>query len=180
MLTGQHPFGSSDQLVRMVAVLREPYRPIGQLVPPLADWDAFFRRGLAQDLSQRFASAAEMAEALRQQAPDNEALRGRAGGRVATVAIPLSPPEPSAELGAGRRAVPTQISPEAHGGGMATQISGEPAEAASRYGQPDPLPIPVVTAPPLEAPQLVWWAVVLIAGLCLAVGTALGYLLGAG
>jgi len=65
MLTCIHPFGQADNLSRMVAVLREPPKPITELNPALAKWTKFFDRALAREPDQRFQSAEEMAEALR-------------------------------------------------------------------------------------------------------------------
>lgn len=66
MLTGKHPFGSADQLARMVAVLRDPPTPISQVAPQLASWNDYFDRALSRDVGRRFQTAEEMAEEMRQ------------------------------------------------------------------------------------------------------------------
>ncbi len=89
MLTCRHPFGSSDQLARMVAVLRDPPTPISQTAPHLASWDPFFSRALSRDVTQRFQSAEEMGEALLQLAQGTPARFVAEG--LQTVALPTMP-----------------------------------------------------------------------------------------
>jgi hypothetical protein len=63
-------------------------------------------------------------------------------------------------------------------GSSPTQISGdEPAGPVTHFaGGP---PVQIVTAADEEPPSLVWWAVLLLAVACLALGFTVGYVLGA-
>jgi serine/threonine-protein kinase len=89
MLTCQHPYGSADQLARMVAVLRDAPAKLSAHAPDLAHWDAFFDKALARDPEQRFQSAQEMAERLREVSQGTPA-RFVADG-LQTVALPMMP-----------------------------------------------------------------------------------------
>ena len=65
-------------------------------------------------------------------------------------------------------------------GASRTQISGDAAaRTASTHASGIP-PVNVILAADVEPPKLVWWAAVLVALGCLALGVALGYLLGSG
>jgi eukaryotic-like serine/threonine-protein kinase len=86
MMTGEHPYGSNDQLARMVAVLRDGHTPISAKAPHLAAWDPFFEKALAKDPAARFQSAEEMGEALRHMAQGTPARFVPDG--LQTVAIP--------------------------------------------------------------------------------------------
>jgi len=269
----KHPFDSSDILSRMVAVLRDPPRPIGQVAPALAHWEPFFARAIATAPEDRFQSAEQMAQALHElaraigpsaaapiartvsmkqvseppappgaaeraalgslptamsypppsalpQAPAASALGPTPGSiHPPTAASPLRVPAlaapPSLAAVPGQAAVPpgssvplapvvrpdddslpidligparaSEASPPSPfsvavppQGASRTQVSGEvpPSRVAP---QPGEMPqVRVVTAADAEPPKLVWWAVVLIALACLALGVALGYLLGSG
>ncbi len=89
MLAGVHPFGSADQLARMVAVLRDAPSKLSAHRPDLAAWDPFFDRALARDPEQRFQSAEEMAESLRRFAQGTPARFVPDG--LQTVALPMMP-----------------------------------------------------------------------------------------
>jgi serine/threonine-protein kinase len=97
MLTHQHPFGSDDQMARMVAILRDPSKPIAQVAPQLAGWEPFFQRALARDPAQRFQSAEEMAARLQElvggarhpsQPPQTAAAAAVKGATMAMPALP--------------------------------------------------------------------------------------------
>jgi serine/threonine protein kinase len=257
MLTCRHPFESEDKLSRMIAVLRDPPRPIIALDPTLSSWEPFFTRGLAKDPAERFQSAEQMAEALRELGRHLAAPTAVPPQRtVAIVQAPHPAPEHSQEApvattapGSGTRAPAGQPSagygpatpnvvggaamaaPQSVGAGSlrgaaqslaAASLQALPESqlppssalsmhvplAGGRYGAPassdaTPMaahaglgapvapqgsartqvsgsgasPVQVVTAADAEPPQLVWWAVVLVALGCLALGIALGYLL---
>jgi len=89
MLTCQHPFGSTDQLARMVAVLRDPPTPISEIVPHLANGDPFFEKALSRNTATRFQSAEEMAANLREVAQGSPARFVPDG--LQTVALPIAP-----------------------------------------------------------------------------------------
>ncbi len=87
MLTCKHPFGSSDTLARMVAVLRDPPTPISKVAPQLAHWDPFFSRAMSRDPEARFQSAEQMIEGLRSFVEGTQARWVPDG--LQTVAIPI-------------------------------------------------------------------------------------------
>jgi serine/threonine-protein kinase len=122
MLTCLHPFGSSDQLARMVAVLRDPPTPISKNAPHLAAWDPFFDKALARDPDKRFQSAEEMAERLRAEVQGTPARFVPDG--LQTVTLPIMPDQiqrrPSAPP-------PTGASPGTMGSAMAgSAMAGSP------------------------------------------------------
>ncbi|MBI4700334.1 MAG: serine/threonine protein kinase [Deltaproteobacteria bacterium] len=171
MLSCRHPWQTGDPLERTVAVLRDPHVPLGRIRPELWPWDPFFARALERDPAARFQSAKEMAGELRAlaQAPAPgapaaaEQTPAPAASRGATVSIPLvqlAPPAGAAP------ATGTQISEQMPSG--TAPIVSEPAEVA------------VVTARGARGPQLVWWAVALVALGAFVLGVAVGYALGAG
>jgi serine/threonine-protein kinase len=122
MLTCKHPFGSSDQLARMVAVLRDPPTPISQVADHLASWGDFFEKALARDPNARYQSAQEMTEALRAQAQGTPARFVPEG--LQTVAIPAMP-DMTAQRQAGAPSV-VQVA-----GGPATQGSAQAAPSVA-------------------------------------------------
>ena len=66
LLAGQRLFAQDDEDATLRALCTGEIRPICELRPELhADWDALLGRALSRDRKQRFASAREMAEALR-------------------------------------------------------------------------------------------------------------------
>jgi eukaryotic-like serine/threonine-protein kinase len=297
----RHPFDSSDILSRMVAVLRDPPKPISQVVATLAHWDPFFARALATSPADRFQTAEEMALAVRElgralgpataapiartlsmkqisEPPAGSTSAARAAIGSLPTAMSNPPPPPSALPGALPGALPTAMSnpppppsalpsalaaadrgsmvgaasesihpataaspgaapaprlpslpPAVQGRAVAPPVSGlasapavrpnddslpieligpsrpsdgapptpfsvsVPPQRASRTqvsGDVPPSRVPgnvnelplvrVVTAADAEPPKLVWWAVVLIALACLALGIAVGYLLASG
>jgi serine/threonine-protein kinase len=85
LLTARQPFHADNEFARMTAVLTQPMRPIGSVLPHLAGWQPFFDRALAKDLSARFQTAEEMAAAL---------LAVARGGAMPTPGAPLSTVQP--------------------------------------------------------------------------------------
>jgi serine/threonine-protein kinase len=61
---GADPWPSTTMFEKIAHVLANDAIPIGKVAPGLAALDPFFRRALARDRSDRFASASEMAAAL--------------------------------------------------------------------------------------------------------------------
>jgi len=64
ILTGRQAFVAPTEFARLTAILTEEPPPPSTASPPLAAFDAFFRRALEKDRDRRFQSAAEMAQAL--------------------------------------------------------------------------------------------------------------------
>lgn len=200
MLTAKEPFPADNEFARLTAVLTDPIVPIEQAAPQLASWSGFFQRALAKELEQRFASAAEMSQALRAvawgAAPQSAAMSQAAGSQAAVStaaasrgpgsqqlvtqalsADDLVPPRPASQ--APPTAPAAQPGPSAgasRGGEAATYVSGErPA------GMPNVPSIPpnveVVPAPPVPggAP---WWVVGVVGFVCLGLGFVVGFLTG--
>jgi serine/threonine protein kinase len=65
MVTGHEAFDAPNDFARLTAVLTQDPKPITSVAPHLAMWGDFFLKATARDLNQRFASADEMARALR-------------------------------------------------------------------------------------------------------------------
>ena len=124
MLTGICAFEADNEFARLVAVLHQSPRPIEEVAPQYAHWKPFFQRALARDLTLRFQSAKEMADAL---------VAVSRGGQVPLStqhyrAIKLSEPPPGGELSRaahptpapqGREALNTAVSPRAPAIGVA-------------------------------------------------------------
>jgi serine/threonine protein kinase len=161
MLTCHHPFGSNDQLARMVAVLRDPPTPISKNAPHLAAWDPFFEKALAREPDKRFQSSEEMAERLRAQAQGTPARFVPDG--LQTVTLPIMPdqikrgpsvappPQTSPSVIAqpgqlGQHAQPSPGEPPASAGG-GTRVSAQYMPQAAAQ-QP-------AARPPAKATQLV-------------------------
>lgn len=156
MLTGARAFAASNEFERMTKVMTTEPPPIEQVAAEYAPWSSFFKRALARDPGARFASAREMAAAL----------------RAAPASIPAAPSTGSALRSNGARPARALF------GGVDTEISpGTRAPAGPQQDQgSDPAPVRVVR---LEARRLslsVAGAVALGTFLC---GLLLGYWLGA-
>jgi eukaryotic-like serine/threonine-protein kinase len=72
LITGHRVFQGHNEYERMVAVLFTDVRPIGQVAPHFAHWDAFLAKALHRNVEARFQSAPEMRTAL-----ENVARQGR-------------------------------------------------------------------------------------------------------
>lgn len=143
MLTCKHPFGSADQLARMVAVLRDPPTPISKVAPQLAAWDAFFDKALSRDAAGRFQSTQEMIEAVRALAEGTPARIVPDG--LQTVAIPAMPAvEP-----------PSEVAPSAMQVNPATQGSQAIEQRTSQMPAYGSVPPPQHSSyPPPPQPQM--------------------------
>jgi eukaryotic-like serine/threonine-protein kinase len=64
MLTGRSAFPAPNEYARLAAVLSVEPEPVERIDPSLAPLSGFFERALKKDREERFASAAEMAQAL--------------------------------------------------------------------------------------------------------------------
>jgi serine/threonine-protein kinase len=197
MLTCQHPYGQTDQLARMVAVLRDPPMPLTRVAPQLAAWEAFFHRALERDPERRFQSAEEMAEKVRELSQGTSA---RITPGVQTVALPMlhvrtvgptsamaAAPPASVQAQSpttaamplytpSRSAAPVQAPPAGAIPGTTTQVSDErPAGIPTLHS--DMPPVHVIDAAEPEPLSLVWWGVALVGIGCFALGLMVGYLL---
>jgi serine/threonine-protein kinase len=66
LLTGQLPFRGASMTNLMFVIANEPHACVTAVRPDLPPWlDSVIDRALAKDPSERFASGAEMAAALR-------------------------------------------------------------------------------------------------------------------
>ena len=193
LLAGKQPFQADNEFARMTAVLTQPVRPIASVVPHLAAWGPFFDRALAKDLTLRFQSAEEMAQAI---------VAVSRGGAMSTAftAAPMSmaQPAPASALPVASLAAPAGAPVARLGGTLASEpwstaappvASTSPSSplvplpthmSASRlsgYAGPPPPVVHVVNAPPLRkgAP---YWVVALIGVVGVALGFAAGYLVG--
>lgn len=131
MLTCIHPFGQADNLSRMVAVLRDPPKPITELNPALAKWSGFFDKSLARNPDERFQSAEEMAEALRSLAQGTPAQFVPDG--LQTVAIRQMSDQRTPASAGQRSGGGTQASPAVGRGPQGTQQTPSVAMPPSGY-----------------------------------------------
>ena len=205
MLACEHPYTATDQLSRMIAVLKDPHKPISEVNPALANWDPFFVSALARDPAERPQSAQEMAEQLRVLSQGTPARFVPDG--MQTVAIPLMPhmllhaiSTPSAEPAGSAEISTGPGTPQGAVGQVAVgQVAvGQPAVGqAPMVGElrpsgtqisadkPDGTPtlvghtphVRIETASGPEAMRIVWWGAALIGVAGFAAGFVLGYLL---
>jgi len=164
MLTHRHPYGDDDQMARAVAILRDPPRPLYETAPHLSAWEPFFQQALARDPNERFQSAEAMGTRIREllQHADASTSWNRGDGAQGYRAAPGSGGNTlTSEQALGLAGV-NSFGPSVHAGG-------------GPFGYAPP--IEVVTAEGLEAPSVVWWAVLLLAIGSFASGLLLGYLL---
>jgi serine/threonine-protein kinase len=151
MLCGKHPYGTADQLARMVAVLRDAHTPIATHAPHLARWEPFFEKALQKEPDARFQSAEEMAEQLRALAQGTPARFVPEG--IQTVAMPAMKDQRQQH---GSVPPPTDVSPQhgsAHGslpppagGARGKTELAMPATAASPGTAVATAPVPSPTA----------------------------------
>jgi serine/threonine-protein kinase len=152
MLSCQHPWGQTDQLARMVAVLRDAATPISRVAPQLAAWDPFFARALDRDPERRFQSAEEMAQKVRELAQGTPARFVPDG--VQTVALPLMPDRIQPDTQGARREATAQMpasqapQPYAEGHGQGSPGHGGTEVGGYRAGMQASTPPP---APPAGA-----------------------------
>ncbi len=164
LLSGEHPFGMADQLARMVAVLRDPPKPIGQISPELAYWEPFFAKAIARDAAERFQSAEEMAERLRQVAQGTPARFVPEG--LQTVALPMMPdllrqhggvlqPQGVVSPAAAQAAAPAPVTHPSPAAPASTYTAGQPSvvnpPVAAPPTAPGSAPAVVPMAPPAGA-----------------------------
>jgi serine/threonine-protein kinase len=88
LLTGREPFIAPTEAAKFTLVLSGDPIPVDQGKPELSGWRDFFRRALARDAGQRFASAAEMDAALL--AATATAARGALGVSVTDMSPQLA------------------------------------------------------------------------------------------
>jgi serine/threonine-protein kinase len=148
----------ADQLARMVAVLRDPPKPIGQAAPQLASWEPFFAKAIARNADERFQSAEEMAEQLRQVAQGTPARFVPEG--LQTVALPMMPdllqqhgvaPAPQSAVQSPAQSVAQPAAAPATQGSPAVPASAVHAPSPSTAAQPAASPTPPPGGPPAGA-----------------------------
>lgn len=203
MLTHNHPFGNGNHLARMLSVLRDPPLPLSEFAPHLQSLEAFFNKALQKDPDARFASAAEMAEAIGQfsEVPGVEVPVSS----ETTVSLELRPashevPQAAQDLDEQPTRVtvpPTQPSAFDQQLTVAAMQSSQATESPVRLGfkpvgktqvsalhQDDRIePAPrvfVEMARPEDGLSVVWWGVALVAAIAFGVGVGVGFLLGGG
>ncbi len=64
LLTGREAFAAPNELAKLTMILTGDPLPVDNGRPTLAPWRPFFARALAREVEQRFASAAQMDEAI--------------------------------------------------------------------------------------------------------------------
>lgn len=94
MLTGVRAYEAENDFMRVTKVLNQDPTPIEQVAPQYAHWGPFFRRALARDPGERFASAESMARALAATAR-GEALAPAIESGVAYGSLPPAPAPPA-------------------------------------------------------------------------------------
>jgi YVTN family beta-propeller protein len=155
-LTGTQPFERDHDVAKMYAHLSAPVPSIRERRPDVpAELDELARTAMAKEPDARFASAAEMAEALTETLPSRPRTWGipaagvtPPGGppteRAPAEAPPGAPPAPTERAPA--EAPPTEHAP-ADGADLG------PTRPAAPAGIPGPQPAPpIVSAPPAERP----------------------------
>jgi serine/threonine-protein kinase len=198
LLTARQPFHADNEFARMTAVLTQPMRPIGSLVPHLASWQPFFDRALAKDCAARFQTAEEMAQALLATARGSSA-QGHAGPMSMPQPMSLATSAPAAVQAHAPpastvvQAMPSAGAPVAGAGRPGGTLASEPWSSAQPsvggtspsaplvplpnrppgYSAHPPPQVQVVDAPPLRKGAPYW--VVAVVGV---VGLVVGFLLG--
>lgn len=123
MLCCHHPYGSADQLARMVAVMRDEPTRLSQHAPHLAHWDDFFVRALARDPDERFQSAEQMGETIRHRAQGSPARFIPDG--LQTVSLPQMPDLMRGAQGAAPSVVQVTPAPQTSAGTQQMQAVPE-------------------------------------------------------
>jgi serine/threonine-protein kinase len=168
LLTGREAFAAPNELAKLTMILTGDPVAVDQGRPGLAPWRSFFAKALARDVEHRFASAAQMDEAIT--AADHAARA--TGGHPAA---PASTTDMSPELPKGvslRSGAPPQT-PQ-------IQIVA-PAPAPASPLRPElQTTLRASDTPMLPATRsgVAAWAVVVIALACVALGFVAGLLVG--
>ncbi|MGH9295862.1 MAG: serine/threonine-protein kinase, partial [Acidimicrobiales bacterium] len=121
MLTGRRPFAAESAIASSLAAAEGRYTPLGELRPDAGTGlAAVIDRALRPDPGERFASAAEMAAALRSSGTDTTArlapmAQSPAGAETEVLPLGASPPTTVARAGAA-------------GGTLATTVVGQDGE----------------------------------------------------
>lgn len=194
MLTAQPAFEAENEFQRLTKVLNEDPTPIERVAPQYAHWAPFFARALARDVTQRFASAAEMATAALavarhgqlphpSQAPPYASQPPTLGQGMAA----------SAPLGSGPAQYPSAPPPAYGSVPPPSPWAPDPGAApAGRFGVSDTaisagVPVPSarateaqveVVVPSRRAAQLPAMLALLLAAVALLIGFTLGFAVG--
>jgi len=161
MLTGTPAFGGDNDFNRITQVLGGDIAPIEDAAPQYAHWRPFFERALAKEPAQRFQTAAEMEQALREIAEHGQMRPSSAAAlRPVLVAASAPPDAPAGPFGGTGTAVSA-------GAGPTSMVADTPS-------------VPLVQVlPSLPSGLAVRWVIVCVA-VALAVGFSIGFVVAAG
>lgn len=162
-LAGRRPFDGDDEADTLLSVLMGDPEPVSRLAPGVpAAIDAVLERALARSPDSRYASAAELAEALASAIPPapardvaavverfaGEDLRARREQIKAALDALERPPAPEALAPGSPRAAPGSFPWRAAAGVLAVGLGGALAMALARREAPAPAPVTTASAPP--------------------------------
>ncbi len=160
LLTGREPFIAPTDAAKLTLVLSGEPPPVDQGKPELSGWRGFFRRALARDAEQRFATAAEMDAALVDAAAT--AVKSALGVSATDMSPQLaqvvarSSPQPQIEV------LRTPVRPPPAAG-------SPPSDRTLRAGD-----APIMFAP--QRARVPVWILVVVAAVCLVAGFLAGFL----
>lgn len=180
LLTGVPAFEAENEFARVTKVLTSEPTPIEQVAPQYAHWGPFFTKALARDVSQRFQTAFEMAEAV-----DSVARSGQmpasalAPATAAGAPVPAAGHYPSVPPGsaAGHPSVPPGPAggaPRRFGGDTAVS-AGLPGGAAAPRSVPPSVEVVSVPRRGIAVPLPL---ALIISAITLMLGFALGLFVG--
>ncbi len=170
MLTAKPAFEADNEFARITQVLTSDPIPIEQAAPQYAHWAPFFSRALAREPSERFQSAQEMAAALLAVAREGHMPDEHFQAIPASTLMPSAPP-------------PSSWSPPAASGASQPPPRFPHTDTAISAGSVPPpahTPAPLVeVVSPTHHPKRVSLLIALvIAGLALTIGFAVGFVAG--
>ena len=165
LLSGREAFSAPNELAKLTMILTGDMSPIDQGRPALAPFRGFFARAFAPDVEQRFASAAQMSEAV---ATVERSLRSRGVGGSPTSTTDMSPELPkgmSPRAGSPQVQIVTQppVAPR-------TSVRAPDLDQTLRASDAPFVSLPAAGVRP--------WMVVVVAIVCLTIGFAVGFAVG--
>jgi serine/threonine-protein kinase len=167
LLTGREAFAAPNELAKLTMILTGDPVPVDQGRPALAPWRSFFTRALARDVEHRFASAAQMDEAI---TVADHAARTSGG----LPAAPASTTDLSPELPQGvslRSGVPQAPQVQIVAPAPPPAVSLRPDLLSTLRGSDAPIL-------PAARSGMSAWVVVVIALVCVALGFVAGIVVG--